>query len=123
MVALNGIPAGESYGSDTSIGGIFWYKRHGTDALMERDRQYFVDVEYCTMLSQEILDDSWFRAALEGSHKRYVEKLEKAVYGSKLFVTEGGSPGLGETPVQPGDSPVFLPGYLHMPFRHSLTRQ
>lgn len=80
MVALNGIPAGESYGSDTSIGGIFWYKRHGTGALMERDLQFFEDVEYCTMLSQEIADDSWFRAALEGSHKRYVEKLENAVY-------------------------------------------
>lgn len=36
---------------------------------MERDRQFFEDVEYCTMLSQEISDDSSFSAALEGSHK------------------------------------------------------
>lgn len=77
---------------------------------MERDRQYFVGVEYCTMLSQEILDDSWFRAALEGSHKRYVEYSRIAVYGSKLFVTEVGSLGLGDTPVQPRGNIIFLPG-------------
>lgn len=87
------------------MGGVLWYKQHGTGTLMRREHQYFEVVEYCMMLSQRATEDT--------NYQWYVRALEKAVYGRKLFVTEGGSLGLGEPSVQVGDEIVFLGGSMY----------
>lgn len=119
MVALRNTLTGESSRAGTSIGGLLWYRQRGTGALMERDRQYFEDVEYCMMLG--LIDDSGFRAELHGRYHWYVRDFENAVYGRKLCVTKGGSLGLGEPTLQPGDDIVFLPGSLY-PFAVPISK-
>lgn len=89
---------------------VLWYKRHGTGVLMEKEPRYFEDVEYCTGLSKGNRDENTLSGWYKNDYRRYASDLETVVYGRKLFVTEGGSMGLADPPVQPGDKIVFLSG-------------
>lgn len=109
MIATNGVFSNDS----CSIGGVLWYKKYGTGALMRKERQYFEDVEYCTILSRDYMDDGTSYLTCNAECDRFDDKVEKTVYGRKLFVTAGGSLGLGEPTVQPGDEIVFLPGSMY----------
>lgn len=113
LIAPNGISDGAFCFENTMIGGVLWYKQYGTGALMRKEPQYFEDVEYCTNLSRGGMDHGTSRAMCNEACNWFDDKLEKAVYGRKLFVTEGGSLGLGEPAVQPGDQIVFLPGSMY----------
>lgn len=92
------------------IGGVLWYKQYGTGALGSKEPQYFEDVEYCTELGLGGVDESSLQKTCERYYRSYVNEFEKASYGRKLFVTEGGSLGLADPEVQPGDKIVYLPG-------------
>lgn len=113
LIAVNTDIDKKRFRVDWPIGGVMWYKQHGTGALMKRERQYFEDVVCYEILGAGDWDDSSSGKFFEESYGRYTRKLEMAVYGRKLFVTEGGSLGLGDPEVQPGDEIVFLPGSPH----------
>lgn len=110
LVALNTVFSNEHLRAEMPLGGVLWYKQHGTGELIKRERQYFEDVELCAILGEGDEDDSSCGTYFDHSYQWYGRKLELAVYGRKLFVTEGGSLGLGDPEVQPGDEVVFLPG-------------
>ncbi|KAL1866693.1 hypothetical protein Daus18300_006637 [Diaporthe australafricana] len=110
LVALNTYCGDENSNPYMPFGGVLWYKQHGTGELMMREPQYFEDIEYCTMLSLGDMDDAWW---YDSDYDWYVKELEKAIYGRRLFVTEGGYLGLGEPLVQAGDEIGFLCGNVY----------
>ncbi|KAF3762911.1 hypothetical protein M406DRAFT_72882 [Cryphonectria parasitica EP155] len=113
-LVAEGTGLGSTY-SWARLAGVIWYKRYGTGVLMEKEPRYFEDVEYCTDLSNGNRDENTLYDWYKSAYQRYALDLEKVVYGRKLFVTEGGSMGLADPPVQPGDRIVFLSG-SHYPF-------
>lgn len=110
LIALNAVVSDDYNLPEMPIGGVLWYEQHGMGALSKRESQYFEDVECSTILGQGDENDDRCGAALSRSYQCYIRRLELAVYGRKLFVTEGGAFGLGDPEVQPGDEIVFLPG-------------
>lgn len=93
------------------IGGIVWYKQHGTGALVEKEPRYFEDVAYCTDLAYgDKGTEDGSRHEYQLGYRRYVKDSERTIYGRKLFVTEGGLLGLADPLVKAGDKIVFLTG-------------
>lgn len=96
------------------MGGVIWYKQHGSGALIEKEPRYFEDVEYCSEFiyynKHGDLNESSLRRAYESGYQWYTRELELVIYGRKLFVTEGGSLGLADPRVHSGDQIVFLTG-------------
>lgn len=108
------IQGGTDFGRVLRMGGVIWYKQHGSGALIEKEPRYFEDVEYCSEFIHHNehgdLDESNLRSEYESDYRRYTRELEPVIYGRKLFVTEGGSLGLADPPVHPGNQIVFLTG-------------